>query len=306
VFHVFCDTRTIPDEQRCPASPLLIVTFISSCAGSYSGSALANYVFGIRAWHILHGQPWSMDDTQVKAALNGAATLAPPSSKRPKREPFTLALIEMLFSKLDPNDPLDVSVRTCLSSSFFTLVRGGEFTVSSLDSFDPAIHIKPSDVRTTTDRQGLHVTVFRLPRTKCSELGEDVYCAPQPGPINPSAELDNHYSINNPPANGHLFAYLHAGGHRPLTKRTFLNRINIIATSLGLDSLKGHGIRIGGTLEYLLRGVPFDVVKSMGRWSSDAFTLYLQKHAVIMAPYLQGSPILEPFTRYTMPPVRRH
>jgi hypothetical protein len=85
-----------------------------------------------------------------------------------------------------------------------------------------------------------------------------------------------------------------------------MNQINTVATSLGLASLKGHGVRIGGTLEYLLRGVPFDVVKSMGRWSSEAFTLYLRKHAVIMAPYLQGSPIMEAFTRYTMPPVRRH
>jgi hypothetical protein len=85
-----------------------------------------------------------------------------------------------------------------------------------------------------------------------------------------------------------------------------MNRINTVATSLGLTSLKGHGVRIGGTLEYLLHGVPFDVVKSMGQWSSEAFTLYLRKHAVIMAPYLQGSPIMEAFTHYTMPPVCCH
>jgi hypothetical protein len=279
--------------------------FISSCAGFYSGSTLANYVFGIRAWHILHGQPWAMDNNQVKAALDGATNLAPPSSKRPKREPFTLPLIEMLFSKLDPSDPLDASVRACLATSFFTLVRIGEFTVSSLDSFIPSANIKRSDVRYATDRHGHHVTVFKIPRTKCSRDGEDVYCAAQPGPINPISELENHFSINNPPADGHLFAYLHSGTHRPLTKRSFLNRINNVATSLGLDPLKGHGVRIGGTLEYLLWGIPFDVVKSMGRWTSDAFTLYLRKHAVIMAPFLQGSPVLEAFTHYTMPPVRR-
>ena len=51
----------------------------------------------------------------------------------------------------------------------------------------------------------------------------------------------------------------------------------------------------------LLRGVPFDVVKSMGRWSSDAFLIYLRQHAVIIAPYIQGTPFLEAFTRYTMP-----
>ena len=87
---------------------------------------------------------------------------------------------------------------------------------------------------------------------------------------------------------------------------TSLHHINTIATSLGLQSLKGHGVRIGGTLEYLLRSVPFDVVKSMGGWSSEAFVLYLCKHAVIMAPYLQGSPVLEGFTHYTMPPVCCH
>lgn len=85
-----------------------------------------------------------------------------------------------------------------------------------------------------------------------------------------------------------------------------MGRLTTAALSAGIDSIKGHGIRIGSTLEYLLRGVPFDVVKSMGRWSSEAFVLYLRKHAIILAPYMQGHPILEPFTRYTMPPVRRH
>ena len=70
---------------------------------------------------------------------------------------------------------------------------------------------------------------------------------------------------------------------------------------LGEDSLKGHGIRIGGTLEFLLRGMPFDVMKSLGRWTSEAFTLYLRQHVTIIAPYIQNHPVLEEFTRYTMP-----
>ncbi|KDQ55580.1 hypothetical protein JAAARDRAFT_85090, partial [Jaapia argillacea MUCL 33604] len=79
-------------------------------------------------------------------------------------------------------------------------------------------------------------------------------------------------------------------GLRPLTRTEFLKWLSSAATALGVESLKGHGIRIGATLEYLLRGVPFDVVKSIGRWSSDAFTLYLRQHAVIMALYMQGTP----------------
>ena len=114
--------------------------------GSYSGSALANYVFGVHAWHVLHGQPWSMDDTQVKAALSSTANLAPFMSKCPEHAPFTISLIEILFSKLGPNDPLDASVRSCPSTSFYTLACGGEFTIPSIKGFDPTIHLKLSDV----------------------------------------------------------------------------------------------------------------------------------------------------------------
>ena len=151
--------------------------FISSCAGSYSGSALANYVFGIRAWHILHGIPGTMDDMQVKATLEGASALTPPSSKRPKRAPFTISLPESLFSKLDPKDPLDAAVRSCLAVSFFALARCGEFTVSSIDAFDPSIHIKCSDVHEEWDQNDFLVPAFWLPWTKCVRTGEDVYCA---------------------------------------------------------------------------------------------------------------------------------
>ncbi|KDQ50951.1 hypothetical protein JAAARDRAFT_85199, partial [Jaapia argillacea MUCL 33604] len=79
-------------------------------------------------------------------------------------------------------------------------------------------------------------------------------------------------------------------GLRPLTRTEFLKRLSIAAAVVGVDSLKGHGIRIGATLEYLLRGIPFDVVKSIGRWSGDSFTIYLRQHAVVMAPYIQGTP----------------
>jgi hypothetical protein len=53
-----------------------------------------------------------------------------------------------------------------------------------------------------------------------------------------------------------------------------------------------HSIHISATLEYLLRGVPFEAMKSIGRWSSDSFSRYLCKHAQILAPYIQAHPDL--------------
>ncbi|KAG2335339.1 hypothetical protein BDR05DRAFT_971725 [Suillus weaverae] len=78
----------------------------------------------------------------------------------------------------------------------------------------------------------------------------------------PMQALLKHFEINDPAPNDHIFAWKHPKGMRPLMRGAFLQRIGSIAKNGGCPDLKGHGIRIGGTLEYLLRGVPFDVVKS--------------------------------------------
>lgn len=304
IYHIYCDMRSIAEDARCPVLPLTMSMFIASCAGSYSGSTLTNYTCGVRAWHIMHGAAWNMD-LQVRAALDGAAKLAPPASKKGPRTPMTISMLEALNAQLDPTLPLDVSVRAALNIMFYSLARTGELTIPSLKSFDPDAHVKPEDLRADTDRNGLPVQVAHLPRTKASPAtGEDIYFAAQEGPSNPAAALQDHQRVNAPPRRAHLFAYRTGGGHKPLTRSAFLKRLNEAALAMNLNHIKGHSVRIGGTLEFLLRGVAFEVVKTLGRWSSDAFVLYLRKHAVILAPYIQSHPVLVPFTEYTMPPVR--
>lgn len=92
--------------------------------------------------------------------------------------------------------------------------------------------------------------------------------------------------------------------HCPLTKQKLLKVATEAAKAASLDPLQGHGIQIGATLEYLLWGVPFDVMKVKGRWANDSFVLYLRKHAQILAPYMQAVPAVhESFIRYLLPPV---
>ncbi|KAF9492431.1 hypothetical protein BDN71DRAFT_1396701, partial [Pleurotus eryngii] len=67
----------------------------------------------------------------------------------------------------------------------------------------------------------------------------------------------------------------------PLTRSEFLHHISQITVLLGLKPFKGHGIHIRGTLEYLLQGLPFEVVKLMGKWSRGSFQFYLCQHAII-------------------------
>ena len=247
-----------------------------------------------------------MDNLQVKAALTGVAILAPSTSKCPKRAPVTVKLMERIFEKLDLANPLDAAVASCFLTIFYSAARTGEFTLPALNVFNPMQHVKPLNISKRWDWNNLEVTVFQIPKMKCALEGEDVFWSHQDGITDPKAALDNHLWINNPLAKGPLFAYRHSRGLRPLTKKVFLERINMITVLLDEQSLKGHGIHIGATLEFLLQGVPFDIMKSLGCWSSDSFTLYLCQHATIIALYIQDHLILEEFTRYTMPRARNH
>ncbi|KAG6326694.1 hypothetical protein ID866_12395 [Astraeus odoratus] len=111
-------------------------------------------------------------------------------------------------------------------------------------------------------------------------------------------------ATNNPPLDGPLFTYKDGSKHRPLSKATFLRRLKVLARAARHEAVQGHGIRVGATLEYLLRGVPFNVMEVKGRWASDAFQLYLRKHNQILAPYIQAMPpgTATEFTRLAMPP----
>ena len=207
-----------------------------------------NYFHGVRTWHIIHGVSWLIDKLQIDALLKVASTLTPASSKKKQRLPWTTEFILAILAQLQPTDPPHVAVEACLLTVFFTAARLGKFTIPMLKGFNTSRHVKPSDIFTDTDRNGLKLTGFHLPVTK-SGGPKDVSFSAQTGRVDPESALRRHLTINNPPMNGPLFAYVLTGSHHGLTKCKFLK---VTTKAAGLNPLQGHGIRIGATLEYLL------------------------------------------------------
>ena len=305
MWHCFCDEKGTTEEARAPATQPLLSLFVAHLAAAYSGKTISGYVSGIRAWHILHGLPWALKTAEMDAMLRAANKLTPSSAKKKKRCPYTPDFILAVRKHLDLEKPLDAAVFACLTTCFYASARLGEFTVRTLSSFNPNTNVTTQHLTYDQDRNRYKVTVLHLPRTKAAgNEGEDVYWASQEGDTDPTAALTQHLRVNQPSAASHLFAYKAMNTRRALTKTKFLEKVAEAACAAGLEPLQGHGIRIGSTLEYLLRGVPFDVMKAKGRWAGDSFQLYLRKHAVVVAPYIQATPIHESFIRYTMPPVR--
>ena len=237
--------------------------------------------------------------------LKGASKLALTTVKQDKCKPVTAQMILLIRGKLNLDNPFNATFLACLTIIFYLAAQVGEFTILRLDSFNLVQHISCTRVCDDTDHNSLHTKVFLLPCIKSCLAGEEVHWARQDGHTDPLSAFNRHISINDPLADSPLFAYKSTKGHCPMTRQTFVVQLNKVTQATRLNRVHGHSIRIGATLEYLLQGVPFDIVKVKGCWASNAFQLYLRKHNQILAPYMQSMPpetALE-FTKLAMPPV---
>ena len=214
-FMVFCEMRGVPEAERVPTSHALLLSFVSTLAAAHSGSAVSNYLYGVWAWHILHGVPWRIEQIEMDTMLKATEKMTPPSLRCKKRCPYTPGFILAIRQHPDLQKPLDAAVFTCLSTCFFTTGWVGEFTMPKLNGFNPEAHVSKSGISYDQSRDGQWVTVLQIPCTKVAPQGEDVCWAKQDGPINPDAALAHHLKVNSPLDNAHLFAYRHKTAHRP-------------------------------------------------------------------------------------------
>lgn len=137
----------------------------------------------------------------MDALLRAAGNLAPASSKRKPRLPYTPSVLKTVHTHLHLSDPFDAAVWACL--------------------FKPHIHTKRSDVRLEhCEWNGLRQTACSIPRTKTARTGEDNFWSQQPGILDADNALQHHLKVN-PGADSPLFAYRHKQTLRPLTKSAF-------------------------------------------------------------------------------------
>lgn len=144
-------------------------------AGAYSSKTLSSYLAGVRAWHILYGLTWSINEEEVTTMLHAAKKLAPPHSKRKKCRPYTPDFIMAVKAHLTLSTPLNAVVFACLTTCFYAAAWLGEFTVPCLDAFNPTLHVTSKNLSKDQDRQGNELTILHLPCTKVSVEGEDVH-----------------------------------------------------------------------------------------------------------------------------------
>ncbi|EJD35546.1 hypothetical protein AURDEDRAFT_29215, partial [Auricularia subglabra TFB-10046 SS5] len=285
--HVICDTHSIPKHARAPATPSVLALFIAELVGWYSEAVIKNAVAAIRAWHILHRHAWVPNDNEISTLLRPAEKEAP--RLRQPHAAFLLSDLRAIVAELNQTVHLDAVLHAALLVCFWGTAHLGELlpqTLHGTSGFTAQSWPTMLNLHHSADKDGNAVSVLHLPCTKVRPTtGEDIYWAPHGDSTDVLSALHSHLDLNTPPATVHLFSYLDKNRKvKTLTKTAFLNRLKVAVAAAGVSLVKEHSIRISSTTHYLLHGLSFEAMRVKGRWASNAFMLYLRRHAEIMAP----------------------
>ncbi|KAF6741673.1 hypothetical protein DFP72DRAFT_780388, partial [Ephemerocybe angulata] len=279
-FTEHCDELEIPEENRMPASPYLLASFVSKHAGKVSESCIDGWMSSLHAWHTVNNAPWKGDGSFVSQVKKGAVKLAPPP--KPPRMPVTLQHMKVLQRGLDLFDPFDAAVWAVATCAFWGCCRLGELTVE-FDSFvDPKYSVLRSFANVSFGSSSSSAPIpgrtvsFRIPWTKTTRGEGAVLTISGEESLSPFHAMRNHLAISKDASpDSHLFSYKDSEGcWHPMTKARFMARCNELWVAEGLEELDGHAFRIGGSTELLLGGVPPHVVAMVGRWKSLTFLRY--------------------------------
>lgn len=121
-FHQFCDSLSISEEKRLPASEILLAAFVAHWAGRVAVTTVDNWLAGLHFWHQFNNAPWH-GSSLLRRSKTGLSKSVPDSSKRPRRPPVTIEHMHALFQHLDLSNSFDSAVYCTACVAFWCCCR---------------------------------------------------------------------------------------------------------------------------------------------------------------------------------------
>ena len=123
-YHIYCDTIALPEIYRAPTTTTILAGFITFLSGSYSKSAIVNFVAAVKAWHLINSLPYDINTVVIHKLLQGAQRIQP--LPLPKREPLTVTNLARLLQHLNLENYEQAATAACLTTIFYSCARVGE------------------------------------------------------------------------------------------------------------------------------------------------------------------------------------
>lgn len=267
-----------------PTSEDLISGFVAMLAkDKLSYASIRTYLSAIRYHQIAcgHGDPGIFQMPRLEYVLKGVRKdeAHNKAARRGRdRQPLTPRILKQLFEvwKRHPviRDTKMLWAATCLA--FFGFLRVGEFTSPASTTFDKDVHLSLSDV--SVDSASAPSMLFvRLKQSKTDQLRQGVTIVlgkTEQFPLCPLSAMLSYLVVRGRSA-GPLFMWKNG---LFLTRENFVAAVRKALEAAGLDTsdFNGHSFRIGAATTAASRGMEDCMIKTLGRWESDAYQRYIR------------------------------
>ena len=158
---------------------------------------------------------------------------------------------------------------------FYGFLRSGEVTVSSSEEYDPEYHLSEGDV--ALDSQSVPSVVrvhIKASKTDPFRQGVYIYVGKTGNDLCPVAAVTAYLAVRGR-APGPFF---HFATGSPLSRELLVKhvRVALAQTEVDVGKYSGHSFRIGAATTAAAAGLEDSLIKTLGRWQSSAYQLYLK------------------------------
>ena len=271
-YYKFCDKFKI---QPLPASSLTLQFFCVDNSGHTSYKTLKVYLAAIHLTHLEQGLDDPTNDHLLHLVCRGIRRRQGDNTR--KRLPITINLLRTLKSQLANSVSFTILEQRLLwaafSLAFYGFMRVSEFTTpTASDTFSPpGLHW--SDIQ--LHNNSLSLTIHQS-KTDPFRQGHQINICATNTSTCPVRAMQKYMSIT-PPANrkGPLFS---GGRFSPLSRANVTTALRQLlqGTNEEANNYASHSFRIGAATTAAAAGLPPALIKTLGRWKSNAYETYIQ------------------------------
>ena len=259
-----------------PATETTLRFFAAYLADQVSFKTIKLYLAGIRFAHTENSLPDPFQEAPLlHLLLRGIKRTVGLSSRQ--RLPITMSLLRQIkeelarASDLLPSDKL--MLWSAFTLAFYGFLRSSEFTAPSVTQFNPLVHLSNSDV--SFNSGGCLTLHLKSSKTDPYCQGCTLLIAPSHRSVCAVRALKKYLSTRSFNSTSPLYIF-QSGNYLTRAKVTSILRTIFRRLGMPTEPYSSHSFRIGAATTAAEAGLPPWLIQTLGRWSSNCFTLYIR------------------------------
>ena len=281
-----------PRHEQQAAEDLLMdfalwLVYCKPTGRNISPKTARKYVSQVQGWHrkqpgVGHAICGGGRLERLAAMIKGLRKEVGDAKPRRRFGVRTQHLAAALQKELGDGSARSQNWRAALTVAFCGLLRGGEFATQDDELFNPSSHLTRSDVRFFRADGVRHAAVtIRQLKSNVSLKGKTVEVVLRGGGtlFDPVEELWQLFKLDYVEREQRSSTPLfREQGTTAFTVGRVREMVKLLMASVGCDPrhFGAHSLRIGGATAALSAGIEPAVIRTMGRWSSEIYEIYMR------------------------------